>query len=424
MIYIETDAHDEAQLKRSAPSYFDSDKWSTLCSYGFETSKSRLIHSAILLFRDSDIHRTYKERLNHCVKLFRLCRERNNALIFLNGSSRDRGDFGEALGVAIGAEAIYQSSSIVKPSNLRIISQTNKSLPDYSIRIRGKVTTKFETKGLQNGSKKVAIKLCSTQLASSASPKYAFISRIKYNGSTRCKLFIADPDVEMNECSEKDAIVTALMHYAKCMKWAGFYQFAEALVARAMDIQNSDQFEIYNKVSLDNQLVSKLGITYELFIGGIQRTYRTHIPRNMQDYTEEGIFYNQKGFKVGFLVDKNLLEILVNQDFDEILNFDSEEFTNSEGNTTINLMRDGTLMYINIDLEESIQYFFDLYSKLNLKGRDYIVDRLLDNRQPSTLLIDYKDVYSYYENQLYRYGDIEQLEEVITKVENLIEKII
>ena len=79
---------------------------------------------------------------------------------------------------------------------------------------------------------------------------------------------------------------------------------------------------------------------------GIIITGRTHIPPELTSDNDR-IFIDADGYKMGFLIDSKLYSILINQHYEDILNYTIEAKTviqDSKG--FLDIMSDGTMFYL------------------------------------------------------------------------------
>lgn len=366
MLRIPSKVHDLNNLLSSYPTIFNQQFWEEICHIGLSTSKIRLVHSSILLYRDSDVLVTYRERIDFCQKLYRLCDMYQDRLRFYDkGSTIDRKSVGEAIGVAIGAEILYYASNYqIKPSNIHIIKHPQIPSPDYFVKIKGQQILKFEVKGRQNASLKTAINTCSSQLAAHSGLKYAFITKTNYNFKSNCTVYISDPEVEEEFCEEKDAIVTALVHFAHSINYAGYYQFAERLLERSKLIDDSSNYKVYDGMSIENELVAKLGTSYSVELPIQEKVRATTFIPHSRELKEP--FIEIENLKIAFLVDENLINLLMYQNFNEILEYRfMENRVIEEGNQYWSISNDGTILYIEeVYQGDPIERFMQIFESL------------------------------------------------------------
>lgn len=416
MIKIPSKVDDLNNLLNSYPNIFERRLWKDICETGLITNKIRLIHNSILLYRDSKTLITYNERLSFCVKLYRLCDKYRGSLRFYDkGSTIDRKTVGEAIGVAIGAEILYYASNYqIKPSNIYIIKHPAVPSPDYFVKVKGQQILKFEVKGRQNASLKTAIDTCSTQLVAHTGIKYAFITKTNYNFRSNCTVYIADPEVEEEFCDERSAIVTALVHFAHTMNYAGYYQFAERLLTRADLLNNSPDYKIYDGMSLEGELVEKLGTSYSVHLP-IQEnvSVRSFIPHSGDSNQP---FVGIEGLKIAFFVDENLFDLLMHQSFDEILGYHfMDNRIIEEGQSYWSVSSDGTVLYIEeIYHGDPIEKFLELF--------EYLQEVIFYMRyEPKFIQEQVKKIFKYRFND--DFTDIETLNLMIHSCEAIINRI-
>ncbi|UNC91294.1 hypothetical protein [Candidatus Contubernalis alkaliaceticus] len=332
------------------PPEINSSRWNQLCNIGLITNRIRLIHSGAMHYLDySGLDQELKIRI---VKAnFSSCYENSSRLKFKRDPSTDqRKDIGLLMGTAIGVESILSSSDIIKPANLNKIRHINSSkIADFQVIGPGLNQITFEVKGRQNASIEMVRNSCVEQLATYPRPKYSFITKIKYNEQSACTCFIDDPEQDFTKSDERTSIVNALRYYSSCMNWAGFYQLAERLYYRSIEIEKeaNQGYLAFNRKGLDSQLVRKIGVEIDIF-KIINQDFgvklRTFIPKSTQ-FDDRGMVITDS-YRIGFFVTQRLIETLIEQDFQNILGFKEDEITYEEGNMSFDLRQDGTVLSI------------------------------------------------------------------------------
>lgn len=347
---------DDARIIRNKPSFFDNERWITLCKVGLITNKVRLVHSGMMHYQNYQSLPTQKEKINRVITVLRSCYENGRSLKFRRLTDSDeKKEVGEIIGTSVGLEAIHSSSDLITAANFNKLPRParGQTAPDYELCVIGQPIIKLEVKGRQSASIGKAQEACTRQLGQFNPPKYALITKTIYNERSSCKLFLSDPEIPLEICSRKKALITVLKHYCKCMFWAGFYQFAQVLIERLAAIERQEDYKIYDGMHLEDMLVRKVGKVYE---GNINHRIDekskliTHIPAELFNKTHEDVFIKTDGYELGFFVDQQLYQVLNEQDFDKILNYKTQSDTVilSDG-TYIDHLDDGTVLYVKHD---------------------------------------------------------------------------
>lgn len=331
------------------PPELSNSRWSQLCNIGLITNKIRLIHSGTMHYLDySGFDQELKIKLVNAN--FSTCYEDSSRLKFRTTPSTDqRKDIGLLMGTAIGIESLLTCSDVIRPANFRKITHNNRTkIADFQVIGPGLNQITFEVKGRQSASIEMARESCNQQLLIYRRPKYSFITKIIYNNQTSCRCFIDDPDEMFAKSDERTSLINSLMYYSNCMNWAGFYQFAERLLNRSKEIEEAgnEGYLFFNKNSLEEQLVSKIGygITYtDHAYGAILRTFVSRINEFRID--NRGMFKTDR-LHIGFYVTQNLIDTLIEQDFKKILEFKENELIVENKNVSLDIRQDGTVLLI------------------------------------------------------------------------------
>lgn len=338
---------------RNIPNEISPNRWVQLCNIGLITNKIRLIHSGTLHYMD---YANFDDilKLKYVATLFNSCYCENARFKFRSDPSTDqRKEIGLFIGTAVGIESLISCSDVLKPAYFRKTSHSNEhKIADYQVIGTNLNTITIEVKGRQNASLNMAQNSCTGQLATYQPPKYSFIVKTNYNHSTACKCFIDDPDIRFENTNEQSSIVNALRYYSKCMNWAGYYQFAERLIVRSNVIEEAKDFEYraFNKQSIADELVQKLGNGYvinsKFFDDSIpENSYRGFI-KTGTNYIDDNGMHIFNNMKYGFFVTQKLFDTLVEQDFEEILDFKEEEHIFENEGISFDLRQDGTVLVI------------------------------------------------------------------------------
>lgn len=172
------------------------------------------------------------------------------------------------------------------------------------------------------------------------SAKYGIISQLPRNGNP-AKIVIIDPPYEPKKITRKVMIENLLYYYSNLTKLAGFWRLSNLLYNRYEEIKSSSFLETFENKSIELGNVYKLGEEIEIDLE--DKKYKYFKSRGNNNLN---LHINNK--KVHFLIDDNLIEILVSQKFNELIEYQSESKVLSYENRLISVENDGSVLLVEL----------------------------------------------------------------------------
>ncbi|MCC1497949.1 hypothetical protein [Alcanivorax sp. 1008] len=171
-------------------------------------------------------------------------------------------------------------------------------------------------------------------------PKYGVVSKIPRNGR-KTTIDVVDPEYKPTEVTKVQQVVSLLRHYSAVSELSGFWRLSDLLKSRARAIENENTIDPFNRAALDFGNVLKVGTTIELSISGINA--EGFLTGSDQDISD-------KNNKMFYLMDKTLLSVLEEQDYDALINykFDYPEEKQAQDDGPYSVLDDGSILYMNI----------------------------------------------------------------------------
>lgn len=170
---------------------------------------------------------------------------------------------------------------------------------------------------------------------SSTVPKYGFISHIPRDGKPT-KIEVVDPEYQPQEVSRFHQIVSLLKHYSVVSNVCGFWRLTQVLNKRIKQIEEAGSLDKFDNVALDFENIIKFGYQIQAVNQHFSATTFLSGTQPENDY------------RINFLMEISLLEILEVQNFDALLEYEfksepSNEFIESR---SFSALDDGSFLYI------------------------------------------------------------------------------
>jgi hypothetical protein len=121
---------------------------------------------------------------------------------------------------------------------------------------------------------------------------------------------------------------------------SGFWRLGDKLGEILTGLTNGDGLSKYENVSLDFGNVLKLGELVTLQYEG--NSYKAFYQRN----TEHTVFPSLDGYEVITMMSGEILDILFQQKYEELIKYDSPEFVVEGPNNAFSVLSDGSVIAI------------------------------------------------------------------------------
>ncbi len=240
----------------------------------------------------------------------------------------------EVIGVGFSSHLMHDLFDVNVNRINRIPNMGKKKRCDYEI-LKNSVKYIYESKGRKGSINRAKKEIINQKSSYPDCIKYGIISHIPRDGVTPVEIYVVDPNIRLPKFNKNDEVVTLLRHYSRCARLAGFYRLSEKLNERIRKILASNiGIEEFNKKELDYQNVIKHGYGRTFRYFGDQFEF-FHAPNMDIGFKYE----SEKGYCV-FSMEKNILEILDEQDYDKLLNYRFDNIFSDR----FSLLDNGTLL--------------------------------------------------------------------------------
>lgn len=301
--------------------YFNKSAQLDILTNGFWLSDFSLIHYASIHFQSrfrNNIPRRVRATFDTIEPSIHIPQDTElNGFYFSGNEETDlKKQSSEVIGVGF---AIAISNKLFN-ANLNRINKLdsigNKKRCDYEILTQNQRLI-VESKGGKYSLNKGKSIISTQKLSYPWVPKYGVITRILRNAEP-VTLHIVDPETQPKMIDKNYIIIKILEHYSKTSRLAGLYTLSEKINERLEKIhnQNMNAFH-FNKEALDLGNVVKLGKPLSVIVGGLYSFEVFFAPNS-----EIGLKYiSEQGKIIFFGMEKRLIEILFNQDYDALLSY-------------------------------------------------------------------------------------------------------
>lgn len=166
---------------------------------------------------------------------------------------------------------------------------------------------------------------------------YGFITRTPRDG-TPTSVVVVDPERDREEMPEHQFVQMLLRHYASLCGLAGFWRIANLLHRRADRIISYDSFRAYNKLQITFDNVLKLGHSYTVQIDNHEFAFFISRERDV------GFRKSFNGHVAFIGINKMLIDVLVNQDFEALKEYKQDTRTSVSEYGIYILEDDGSML--------------------------------------------------------------------------------
>lgn len=294
---------------------FHTETYDEIVSYGFYVSPLKIIHAASIHYSGRFRSNAHMKFINAFVEIFTSVEPYNGTgLLYFNETENNefQGRSSEAIAVGL-CISLSEKLFNVNRSRIGLIQGTSKRC-DFFL-IKDGLEYFIESKG-RKGSTKSAFNDVLEKKANypAISPKYGFISSIP-RGSSHTSIDVVDPEFTPKDISREELIMRLLIHYKKVAALAGFWRLSELLEARATAIRSGAEILNLENKRLDYLDITELGKPIE--IGFDNNNSNVFFLNEMRSVFEKDF----DGNVALFMMEKMLIEILISQNYDELINY-------------------------------------------------------------------------------------------------------
>lgn len=304
---------------------------------GFKVSPLRIIHAASIHYSGRFGGNYHMKFINAFIEIFTSVESYNSTgLLYFNETENNefQGRSSEAIAVGL-CISLSETLFNVNRSRIGLIQGSGKRC-DFSL-IKDGLEYFIESKG-RKGSTASAIQDVFDKKKNYAaiSPKYGFISRIP-RGSSATTIEVIDPEFTPNNISRSELIRRLLVHYTKVAALAGFWRLSNLLESRATAIyKGTDIVDLENR-QLDYENILKFGNSISVNYGG--DNFNIFLPKESRSVFEKDF----DGNIVLFPMEERLIEILNNQDYESLINYNLME-TEPRESANLSTSTDGSVL--------------------------------------------------------------------------------
>ncbi|PKQ73768.1 hypothetical protein CJP16_18355 [Aeromonas sobria] len=304
---------------------------------GFKVSPLKIIHAASIHYSGRFGSNSHMKFINAFIEIFTSVEPYDaTGLLYFNKSenSEFQGRSSEAIAVGL-CISLSEKLFNVNRSRIGLINGSGKRC-DFSL-IKDGLEYFIESKGRKNNIKS-AIKdvfVKKTHYAA-ISPKYGFISRIP-RGKKQTTIEVVDPEFTPNEISRSELIRRLLVHYTKVAALAGFWRLSDQLESRATAIYKGTEITELENRQLDYENILKLGNSITINYG--ENDFNIFLPNEVRSVFKKDF----DGNVALFPMEQSLIEILNNQDYESLINYNLLKEEPREG-VNLSVSTDGSVL--------------------------------------------------------------------------------
>jgi len=324
-------------------SLFDANEFNNILANGLEIRGIQLIHHSLIhystKFRNSNTARV----VNAFLDIFHNIDITQSNQLVLNSDEGSEFQSKSTEVIAVGL-SIFLTTKLfkIKRNQINSIEVSGKRC-DFRFE-KSNLEYLIESKG-RKGSISEAISDIFLKKTNSAvnSPKYGVISKLPRDGNP-AKIVIIDPPYEASGITKKIIIQNLLYYYSNLTRLSGFWRLSDLLLKRYDDIKNSVFLESFDNVHLELGNVYKFGEVKNIKIENLEFEYFFSYGDN------KGFNLEKDEMSVNISIDKKLLNILIEQDFDKLIEYKLNSNTLRYENKIISVNDDGSLLSFNLNL--------------------------------------------------------------------------
>jgi len=316
-------------------SLFNKKNYSDIDKNGINLSPIKIIHCASIHYSGRYKNSRAMQLISSFIELIPSVRNSIDGGLYL--FSVENNEFqaksSEVLAVGICIALSSQLFSINK-NKIGLIEGSSKRCDFYFI--QNSMEYFIESKG-RKGSISDAVKDIFNKKShySQISPKYGVISHLPRDNK-KVTVTIVDPEFTPKELNKTEEIRRLLLHYSRVAYMSGFWLLGEQLEQRLMEITSYHKLESFNNIRIDYGSIYKFGKVANF--GFETCTGQAFIPKDNSMYGMREEYENYIGI---LLMDRKLIEILEQQNFDNLMSYKADE--NIENDSLYSVNDDGSI---------------------------------------------------------------------------------
>lgn len=322
---------------------FDQNKYDELRNDGLRISPLGVIHSASVHYQGRYRNSPSLRFCNAFIDLFAALSPNNfNHNLCLNDTESSEFQTRSSEVVAVGLCVNLAAKLFNINYNRIILIETTGKRCDFHLHKDGNIYL-LESKGRKHYSNinSAIDDVFTKKQVNQVNPQYGIISHLPRDGSP-ASIIVVDPENEYVKIGIEEQVADLLTYYAKYASLAGYWRLANLLYQRVDAIRSNVPLSEFNKVPLDFENVYKLGNSYTITYGDIHFDFFRAKDSSIGFSSE----YNNIAFF--FALDRGLINLLVQQRFDDLLHYELQtgEFSNNFNNIEdlYNINMDGTIL--------------------------------------------------------------------------------
>lgn len=303
-------------------SLFDQVEYAKIVEDGyFRCSPAELLQAAAVHFQGRHKSRSIRF-LNACLEIWPSLSDGPQAYNSLRLNSSESSEFqaksSEVIGVGLGLSLCrrltgirYQDISTIQSTGKRCDFSFVKNSLDYIIEVRGRKGENQVTSAIKD----VFIKKSNYSAA-----KYGFVSHLP-RGGQQSSIVVIDPPSKPQKIEDWEKVSRLLRHYSRASRLAGFWRLSDLLLLRSADLISSQSLKYYNRVPLDFGNILKMGRLIDITTNG--KMSQSFVASNNCS------LFAHNGDVLLMGLDRQLIKILEDQEYEKLLSFREEPLTSS-----------------------------------------------------------------------------------------------